>query len=396
MVGIDRESVPEFAGAVLMLHSVLRTFWILIIALFLALWGIHYSDICPAVVRDGVRYGKLVPSARAAGLIRDLQVPKRWFSHFYIAGFVWHIAVLVTLFDAVGMCKGWWAGWGVFPALAALVVGDAPPRPSESVATLARCQGASAMPVLLATILYLLQLGRRLFESTRLAVHSRTAKMHLAHYAFGIAYYAAVPLSIAVSSPALLAAAFSSTITIGRGGSSKFRLAAAQWAWQHVLGTALFLWGSLHQWRCHVILARLRRPSPCKLLQPGHKPESTLGQHAGHISADAGTGEGADTITVRGAKYCVPQGGWFELVSCPHFLAEIIIYVGLALVLHGGETHIHDPVHADIEAGSIMWLVVFTAFLNLAFTAMQTHHWYRQQFGDRYPAHRRAIVPFLL
>ena len=252
------------------------------------------------------------------------------------------------------------------------------------------------MPVLLAAFLYLLQLGRRLFESVRLAVHSRTAKMHLAHYAFGIAYYAAVPLSIAVSSPSLLAAALSSTVTTGGGGSSKFRLAAVPWAWQHVLGTALFLWGSLHQWRCHVILARLRQAPQSKLLQPGHKPESTVGQHTKHISADAGTGEDADAITVRGAKYHVPKGDWFELVSCPHFLAEIIIYVGLALVLHGGETHIHDPVHADIEAGSIMWLVVFTAFLNLAFTAMQTHHWYRQQFGDRYPAHRRAIVPFLL
>ena len=54
-------------AAVLVLLSALRTFWMLIIAVFLALWGIHHSDICPAVVRDGVRYGKLVPSAGAAG-----------------------------------------------------------------------------------------------------------------------------------------------------------------------------------------------------------------------------------------------------------------------------------------------------------------------------------------
>lgn len=386
-------------AAVLVLLSALRTFWMLIIAVFLALWGIHHSDICPAVVRDGVRYGKLVPSAGAAGLIRHLQVPKRWFSHFYIAGFAWHAAVLVVLFDAVGTCKGWWSGLGVLPALVALA-GDAPPRPSESAEASARCHGASATPVLLAAVLYLLQLGRRLFESTRLAVHSRTATMHVAHYAFGIAYYAVVPLSIAVSSPALLAAALSPTAAYGGGGQQhRFSFAAVWWGWrwQHMLGTGLFLWGSLHQWRCHGILARLRHPALRKAPQP--EVEHARAQHREHDRRGGSSGdEGADTITIRGATYCVPRGDWFELVSCPHFLAEIIIYTGLALVLHGGDTYsyVHDAAYADTGTGSIMWLVALTAFLNLAFTAMQTHHWYRQQFGDRYPAQRRAIVPFLL
>lgn len=31
--------------------------------------------------------------------------------------------------------------------------------------------------------------------------------------------------------------------------------------------------------------------------------------------------------------YSIPKGGAFELVSCPHYLAEIIIYLGLLMVL---------------------------------------------------------------
>ena len=33
----------------------------------------------------------------------------------------------------------------------------------------------------------------------------------------------------------------------------------------------------------------------------------------------------------------MPRGGAFELVSCPHYLAEIVIYAGLALVAGRGQ-----------------------------------------------------------
>ena len=31
--------------------------------------------------------------------------------------------------------------------------------------------------------------------------------------------------------------------------------------------------------------------------------------------------------------YSIPEGRWFRYVSCPHYLAEIIIYAGFAIVL---------------------------------------------------------------
>jgi len=31
-------------------------------------------------------------------------------------------------------------------------------------------------------------------------------------------------------------------------------------------------------------------------------------------------------------RYRIPRGGAFDLVSCPHYLAEIVIYLGLAIM----------------------------------------------------------------
>ena len=33
------------------------------------------------------------------------------------------------------------------------------------------------------------------------------------------------------------------------------------------------------------------------------------------------------------SRYSIPRGDWFSLVSSPHYLAEVVIYVGLALTM---------------------------------------------------------------
>lgn len=100
--------------------------------------------------------------------------------------------------------------------------------------------------------------------------------------------------------------------------SFKHFLAVALFAWSRyvyvcwlVCGTrqtrADFAWlllFSYHQYRCHKILADLR-PSTAA----------------------------AATVTSQPRRYSLPQGDWFELVSCPHYFAEILIYSSLLLVL---------------------------------------------------------------
>lgn len=80
----------------------------------------------------------------------------------------------------------------------------------------------------------------------------------------------------------------------------------------------MFLAGNALQLHSHWLLACLRPTQP---RNPGSE-----------FSANAG----ADAAAQQNG-YVVPHGGAFELVSCPHYLAEIVIYAGLALVAGRGQ-----------------------------------------------------------
>jgi protein-S-isoprenylcysteine O-methyltransferase Ste14 len=77
--------------------------------------------------------------------------------------------------------------------------------------------------------------------------------------------------------------------------------------------------------------------------------------------------------------YKVPRGGLYELVSCPNYLGELLEWTGFA-----------------IAAGSLAgWTFVAFTAANLVPRALSHHRWYRQRFAD-YPAHRKAVIPFVL
>ncbi|KAJ6927323.1 LOW QUALITY PROTEIN: hypothetical protein NC651_011401 [Populus alba x Populus x berolinensis] len=78
-------------------------------------------------------------------------------------------------------------------------------------------------------------------------------------------------------------------------------------------------------------------------------------------------------------EYVIPRGDWFEIVSSPHYLAEIVIYAGIVFGSGG----------ADLT----IWLLFGFVVSNLIFAAAETHRWYLQKF-DNYPSNRVAIIPF--
>lgn len=80
-------------------------------------------------------------------------------------------------------------------------------------------------------------------------------------------------------------------------------------------------------------------------------------------------------------SYGLPRGGLFENISCPHYLAEIILYAAVAGVM---------GFHSLSS-----WVVLIFVTLNLSFSAARTQAWYRAQFRDKFPSHRRALVPFV-
>ncbi len=80
----------------------------------------------------------------------------------------------------------------------------------------------------------------------------------------------------------------------------------------------------------------------------------------------------------------VPRGGPFELVSCPHYLFEIISWCGFAIVA---------PVWA-----SVAFLVLATIIL--CSYAYVRHRRYHEDFDGRdgrppYPPRRKAIIPLV-
>lgn len=77
--------------------------------------------------------------------------------------------------------------------------------------------------------------------------------------------------------------------------------------------------------------------------------------------------------------YTIPRGGMFEYVSGANFLGEVMEWGGWALAAR------------RLPAAAF---ALFT-LLNIGPRAWQHHQWYRQHFGAEYPAHRRALIPFV-
>lgn len=80
-----------------------------------------------------------------------------------------------------------------------------------------------------------------------------------------------------------------------------------------------------------------------------------------------------------GGEYKVPRGGWFELVSCPNYMGEIVEWLGWAVM-----------------CGSWAGLGFFLyTCANLVPRARANHTWYLNKFGEDYPRNRKAVIPFL-
>lgn len=76
--------------------------------------------------------------------------------------------------------------------------------------------------------------------------------------------------------------------------------------------------------------------------------------------------------------YFIPKGGFFECVDTPHYLFEIIAWIGVAL--------------CSRHLGA--YLLVLLMIHYLAHRASRAHTWYLERFPD-YPKSRKRLVPRL-
>ncbi|GBF99251.1 polyprenol reductase-like [Raphidocelis subcapitata] len=259
----------------------------------------------------------------ALGPLRDWSVPQSWFLHFYLLGAACNAATLAAF-----ACCG--------AAGAAAAAG-----------------GAAAGRAALALALFQFHLLRRAAETAFIMRYPRDARMHGIAYLFGLSYYAAVPLSLLPdgwlrSLPHALAAPTGAAACVDGWRAEAGELLKQGPAVAALAGTgaATFLLGNALQFASHLALARL-----------------------------AGDAQRRSEKTA----YRIPRGALFELVSCPHYLAEIIIYCGLALAAGG-------------SANTLLMLVWVS--VNLVLAAGATQAWYRARFKT-YPEKRRALVPYV-
>lgn len=179
--------------------------------------------------------------------------------------------------------------------------------------------GCIAWPSRLALVLVQLHAARRVWETGCLQ-RSSDKPMHFLIYALGLLHYVAVPLTLVDGS-------------------------AREPGGARLLGSiALFCLGSWQQHAAHRALAAIR-------------------------------------ANVQGPVYAVPTAGWFAWCTCPHYLAEMLIYASLmALVCNPASTLM------------LAWVVG-----NLSVSAHRCKRWYVQKFpGVELCRTRCAVIPLLL
>ncbi|KAJ1702972.1 hypothetical protein LUZ63_002751 [Rhynchospora breviuscula] len=287
----------------------------------------------------------IVARGKIKGFTR-LTVPQRYFLHFYITAVILATCLLITT-------------W--FYAYAEMMPLSSEPWNSYSTITSNMIGGSNtlshkfkAWQTVFLLLLMEIQVLRRLHETMNVFHYSPSARMHIFSYFIGLFFYVMAPLSLA--SPCIievvnfLRGQIAEFTVKGRDRMPDLRIDPAglvkpllSLGWCQWVGATIFFWGWLHQLRCHSILGSLRE------------------------------NRGAD-------EYIIPYGDWFKYVSCPHYFAEIIIYVGI-LAASGGY---------DIT----LWLLFIFVVANLSFAAAETHRWYKQKFED-YPRSRQAIIPFI-
>lgn len=84
-------------------------------------------------------------------------------------------------------------------------------------------------------------------------------------------------------------------------------------------------------------------------------------------------------LKAQGGGYRIPQGGMFELVSCPNYFGEMVEWLGWAIMTWSW-------------AGLGFFLYTCS---NLVPRAIGNHKWYLEKFKEDYPRHRKAVIPFL-
>lgn len=265
----------------------------------------------------------------------------RWFYHFYLFATIFYASL------AFSVCRVYF--WGEEPLFSTKllldgIVGNHRHASGKYSLSTKVSTHLSSMPfavtpesVIVVMLMMVAQVNRRLYECRKLSVYS-DAKMNVVHYFFGHSFYFGVGMSVIAEAPGFTGSSVSSDIAMSSGFLK----------WNHVLGVLIFVVASILQNQSHSILANLRKDKK------------------------------GNVVTL---EHTIPRGGLFTFVSCPHYFAEILIYLSMCLVFAGQ---------------SMTWcMVCLFVVSNQIIVGLFNHYWYHQTFKD-YPKSRKAVIPFIL
>ncbi|EMD01161.1 hypothetical protein BAUCODRAFT_118870 [Baudoinia panamericana UAMH 10762] len=197
--------------------------------------------------------------------------------------------------------------------------------------------------VLVTWALMLVQSSRRLYECLQFARPS-TSKMWIGHWLLGIGFYGAMSIAVWVEGiPAIQNYTFSwNDLPITMPNLRTF------------IAGLIFILASGFQHDCHAYLASL-------------KPRS---------KASAADGK---------SDYQLPEHPAFSRLIAPHYTAECLIYVALALI-------------ATPQGAWLNWTItsaLLFVVINLGVTADGTKKWYETKFGPAAVAGKWRMIPLI-
>ncbi|XP_049808715.1 polyprenol reductase isoform X1 [Schistocerca nitens] len=273
----------------------------------------------PSFVKQTFRYGRFAYQGKDT-FLKPIEVPKRWFRHFYVFGaFFTSLIFVVVLRVYVFHGKP-------HPLLLALL---------DLLGSTSRRANVSPTSILLALFLLTLQSWHRFYETWFISIYSNSY-INIYHYIIGYGHYFGSVMAVLCESPGFI-----------NNQEQRVQLNFGDISFLEVIGVTMFLWACYNQYRSAIILANLRK------------------------------NKNGQVVTT---KHSIPYGGWFELVSSPHFLAEILMYMAISIILRAANT----------------WHVVFLWVLsNQVESGLLSHWWYKATFPN-YPKERKAVIPYVL
>ncbi|XP_065314471.1 polyprenol reductase-like isoform X1 [Gordionus sp. m RMFG-2023] len=205
--------------------------------------------------------------------------------------------------------------------------------------------------IYLVCFLMMCHTSRRLYECIFISIYSsdaKTSKISISHLILGYTYYIMLGLSLISAAP-----------QIDRWKKPIFRMNFNHLMGFNILfGVGLFVLANISQFKCHTILANLRKDNKDKIINRN--------------------------------SYFIPRGFLFEYVTCPHYFCEILIYISTCLILVGNYGY------ENYSTFLTWYLASFFVVTNQICAAIMQHDWSIKKFGAAYPTNRKAIIPFVI